>query len=192
MAGRLTTMADVFKKHSNSTLKSWWMISACRSWQANMIEQPIFQLLNFTQNKKFELRSSAKTLKAKSRNWFVQLSSLTKRLTRMKNNIISGLSESRILLSEGAEDFDPSSLTEESPQQSQITNTAIPIAILSLNLSNKTPMFVGGYFQSVTVENEELSIEMVGLLPVGLELVRLSANKPGLTSFGSADGRWAC
>lgn len=99
----------------------------------------------------------------------------------MKNNIISGLSESRILLSEGAEDFDPSSLTEESPTQSQITNTAIPIAILSLNLSNKTPMFVGGYFQSVTAENEELSIEMVGLLPVGLELVRLSVNKPGLT-----------
>jgi len=100
----------------------------------------------------------------------------------MKNNTLSGLDGSKVFLSEGAEEFDPDSLVEEEESQEQplVAQSTIPLVILSLITPNKTPLFVGGYFQRIMAGLDELTIEMIGLLPVGLELVRLSTIKPGV------------
>lgn len=99
----------------------------------------------------------------------------------MKNNTLSGLDGLKVFLSEGAEEFDPDSLVEEeSQEQPLVTQSVIPLVILSLITPNKTPLFVGGYFQTIMAGLDELIVEMIGLLPVGLELVRLSTIKPGL------------
>ncbi len=91
----------------------------------------------------------------------------------MKNHIIhSGLGESRVLLSEGADRFDPDSLVEDKPFSPPVGS--LPLTVFQFTTSDSV-FEMAGYLQSLTVESKKLTVNLVGLLAVGLELSRLKA-----------------
>jgi hypothetical protein len=89
----------------------------------------------------------------------------------MKNHIIhSGLGEPRVLLSEGADGFDPDSLVEDKPISTPVGS--LPLSIFHFTTSDSVFQMLG-YLQGLTVQSKKLTVNLIGLLSVGLELSRL-------------------
>lgn len=96
----------------------------------------------------------------------------------MERNAIqhSGFGGSKVLVSEGADQFDPDSLLEE-----EVTLTTkslageLPLAILKVSPPHSLDEFeIGGFFDGLSSEQGSLSLELTGLLPVALELSHLA------------------
>ena len=84
----------------------------------------------------------------------------------------SGLGGSRVLVSDGADQFDPDSLLNE--PETKPSEVAIPIAILTVSPPMNLELFkIVGFFEGLRSEQTGLTLEMTVLLPVALELSHL-------------------
>lgn len=95
----------------------------------------------------------------------------------MENNLIqSGLGSSRVLISQGADAFDPDSLldNEESLKPTPTPTTFLPLVILTLCPPHENEFQVGGILESLTTHKGEIVIEFIGLLPIALDLSYLA------------------
>lgn len=88
----------------------------------------------------------------------------------------SGLGGSRVLVSEGADQFDPDSLLDE--DETTTWKVAIPLAILTVSPPmTLEELKIGGFFEGLSSEQTELTLEMTVLFPVALELSHLALMK---------------
>lgn len=97
-------------------------------------------------------------------------------------NTRSGLGgSSRVLLSQGADQFDPDSLlgTEEEPTP---PISVQPLLILTLSPPQAPePFQIGGFFEGILTKKDELTIELTAMFPVALELSRFGLMKDPTT-----------
>lgn len=88
--------------------------------------------------------------------------------------IQSGQSGLGVLVSEGADQFDPDSLLDEELSASPLNEPTSVIAILAINPPMNLSTFqVGGILESLKTEQGCLVLNMTVLLPLALELSRL-------------------
>lgn len=93
----------------------------------------------------------------------------------MENNLIqSGLGSSRVLISQGADAFDPNSLLDNEESLKPTPNTSLPLVILTLCPPHENEFQVGGILESLTTHKGEIVIEFIGLLPIALDLSYLA------------------
>lgn len=93
----------------------------------------------------------------------------------MENNLIqSGLGSSRVLISQGADAFDPDSLLDNEESLKPTPNTSLPLVILTLCPPHENEFQVGGILESLTTHKGEIVIEFIGLLPIALDLSYLA------------------
>jgi hypothetical protein len=76
-----------------------------------------------------------------------------------------------VLVSSGADDFDPSSLLDEEQVTTESKNH--PYIILAINSNTKLDLHVVGLFERLTVEKNSISLEMLALADVLLGLTQL-------------------
>lgn len=91
----------------------------------------------------------------------------------MENNLIqSGLGSSRVLISQGADAFDPDSLldNEESLKPTPTPTTFLPLVILTLCPPHENEFQVGGILECLATYKDKIVLEFIGLLPIALEL----------------------
>lgn len=93
----------------------------------------------------------------------------------MENNLIqSGLGSSRVLISQGADAFDPNSLLDNEEPLKPTSTTSLPLVILTLCPPHENEFQVGGILESLTTHKGEIVIEFIGLLPIALDLSYLA------------------
>jgi hypothetical protein len=93
----------------------------------------------------------------------------------MENNLIqSGLGSSRVLISQGADAFDPNSLLDNEESLKPTPTTFLPLVILTLCPPHENEFQVGGILESLTTHKGEIVIEFIGLLPIALDLSYLA------------------
>jgi hypothetical protein len=88
----------------------------------------------------------------------------------MENNPIqSGLGDSKVWISSGADAFDPNSLLDDE-EPLKTDDIALPIIILTLYPPHEKEFQVGGILECLATYKDKIVLEFIGLLPIALEL----------------------
>lgn len=94
--------------------------------------------------------------------------------TPMKMATQSGQNGFRVLVSDGAEQFDPNSLMDETHQQPSTPNSPLALVILTVvPPDGLDKLQIGGIFKHLSIDNSFLTLNMTVLVPLAIKLSQL-------------------